>query len=146
MKIVVQKVKYAKCIVDNELISEIEEGFLIFFGACNTDTISNVEYVAKKIANLRIYPNELGKLDKSIIDLNHKILNISQFTLYGDVKKGNRPSFTDAMLPSQAEVLYHELTNILINTYKIDVKEGKFGADMKIELLNDGPMTIIIEN
>lgn len=146
MKVVIQKVKYAKCVVEGNLISEINEGLLVFFGACKTDTISNVEYIAKKVANLRIFPNEEGKVDKSVIDLNYQILNISQFTLYGDMKKGNRPSFTDAMIPNEAEVLYHELTKILIQNYNIDVKEGMFGADMKIELLNDGPMTIIIEN
>lgn len=146
MKILVQKVTYAKCVVDNKIVSEIKEGLLVFFGACTTDTLENVEYVAKKIANLRIFPNELGKVDKSVIDLNLEILNISQFTLYGDMRKGNRPSFTDAMRPAEAEVLYHKLTEILINEYKIKTYEGVFGGDMKIELLNDGPMTIIIEN
>ncbi len=145
MKVVVQRVKYAKCIVDNKVISEIKEGLLVFFGACTTDTLKNIEYIAKKIANLRIFCNEEGKMDKSVIDLNYSILNISQFTLYGDVKKGNRPSFTDAQKPADAVVLYHALTNEL-KRYNINVLEGKFGADMKIDLLNDGPITIIIEN
>lgn len=145
MKVVVQKVKYARCVVDNQLVSEIKEGLLVFFGACVTDVLQDVNYIAKKVANLRIFPNEQNKVDKSVVDLGLEILNISQFTLYADVKKGNRPSFTDAMVPNEAEILYHELTRVLIEDYNIVVKEGIFGADMKIELLNDGPMTIIIE-
>ncbi len=145
MKILVQKVQYASCTVDNEVISSIKEGLLVFFGACNTDTEREVLLAAKKIANLRIFPNEEGKVDKSVIDLNLEILSISQFTLYGDMKKWNRPSFTDAMAPDKAEVLYHKLTSVLINDYNVNTYEGKFGADMKINLLNDGPMTIIME-
>lgn len=146
MKALVQKVKFAKCVVDGKVVSEIKEGLLVFLGVSVNDTIDKVDYIAKKVANIRIFPNEFGKVDKSVLDLNYEILNISQFTLYGDVKKGNRPSFTDSMNPIDAEILYHAVTKKLINEYKVNTYEGIFGADMKIELLNDGPMTILIEN
>ncbi len=146
MRALVQKVKYAKCIVDGKLVSEIKEGLLVFLGVSINDTIDNIDYIAKKIANLRIFNNEEGKIDKSVIDLNLEILNISQFTLYADVKKGNRPSFTDAMNPINAKVLYEALTKKLIDEYKINTYEGVFGAMMEIDFLNDGPMTILIEN
>ncbi len=145
MKILVQKVSRASCTVDNNVISKINDGLLIFVGIRTTDTIDNIKYLAKKIANLRIFPNEQGKVDKSVIDLNFEILSISQFTLYGDTSKGNRPSFTEAMEPIKAKELYLKL-NEELRTYNINVLEGEFGADMKIELLNDGPMTIIMEN
>ena len=145
MKVVVQRVKTASCRVDFEIVSEINRGFLLFTGFTHSDTLEEVKWIAKKIANLRIFEDEYGKLNKSITDKKLEILNISQFTLYGDAKKGNRPSFTQAMRPEQAEKLYLELSRILNNEYNIPTKNGVFGEHMDIKLINDGPVTIILE-
>ncbi len=146
MKVIVQRVTNASCTVNNKLISEIKDGYLLLVGLTHTDTLKEVEYLAKKIANLRIFEDEDGKLNRSILDENYEILSISQFTLYGDTKKGNRPSFTNALAPDEALVLYHELTKILKNIYNINTLEGEFGAMMDINLTNSGPVTILLES
>ena len=146
MRILVQRVKKASCRVNYEIISEINSGFLLFTGFTHTDTIEDVKYLAKKVANLRVFEDEYGKLNKSIIDMEQSILNISQFTLYGDTRKGNRPSFTKAMVPTNAKALYLELTNILNNEYNIPTRNGEFGEHMDIKLINDGPVTILLES
>jgi D-tyrosyl-tRNA(Tyr) deacylase len=146
MKVVVQRVTEASCTVDNQLVSKIQNGYLLLVGLTHDDTINELEYIAKKIANLRVFEDENGKLNKSIKEMNYEILSISQFTLYGDASKGNRPSFTKAMRPEQAEPLYKKLTNILQETHNIPTKEGVFGAYMDIKLTNDGPVTIILES
>ena len=146
MKIIVQRVSQASCTVNNDIISEIKDGYVLLVGLTHTDTSIEVEYLAKKVANLRIFEDDEGKLNKSILDKNYEILSISQFTLYGETKKGNRPSFTNALEPSKAIVLYHELTNILNNTYNINTLEGEFGAMMDINLTNSGPVTILLES
>ena len=146
MRILVQRVKKASCRVNYEIISEINSGFLLFTGFTHTDTIEDVKYLAKKVANLRVFEDEYGKLNKSIIDMEQSILNISQFTLYGDTRKGNRPSFTKAMAPTNAKTLYLELTNILNNEYNIPTRNGEFGEHMDIKLINDGPVTIRLES
>lgn len=145
MRVVVQRVKYASCRINFEITSKINNGFLLLTGFTHLDTIEDVEYLARKIANLRVFEDDQGKMNKSIIGMGYKILNISQFTLYGDSRKGNRPSFTKAMEPIQAKKLYLELTNILNNTYNIKTYNGVFGATMDIKLINDGPVTIILE-
>jgi len=144
MKIVVQRVKSASCRVNFEVTSKINNGFLLFTGFTHTDTLAEVEYFAKKVANLRVFEDEEGKMNKSITAMGYEILNISQFTLYGDARKGNRPSFTEAMEPVRAEELYLELTNILNKTYNIKTYNGVFGENMDIELINDGPVTIML--
>ena len=146
MKVVVQRVKEASCTVDNKIISSIKNGYLLLVGLTQGDTIKEVEYLAKKIANLRVFEDESGKLNKSILDMKYQILSISQFTLYGNTSKGNRPSFTKALEPTKANELYIELTNILNNTYNIKTLNGAFGKMMDIALINDGPVTIIIES
>ena len=146
MKIVVQRVKRASCTVNNEVISKINNGYLLFVGFTQNDTLKEVEYLAKKVANLRIFEDEGGKLNKSIIDKNYQILSISQFTLYGDASKGNRPSFTKALEPKKALELYLILNKILKNEYKINTLNGAFGEHMDIKLINDGPVTIILES
>jgi D-tyrosyl-tRNA(Tyr) deacylase len=146
MKVVVQRVKSASCSVESKVISKIDNGYLLLVGFTQNDTSKEVKYLAKKIANLRIFEDELGKLNKSILDMNYKILSISQFTLYGDASKGNRPSFTKALEPKKALGLYLELTKILSNEYMIDTLNGAFGEHMDIELINDGPVTIILES
>lgn len=146
MKVVVQRVSQASCTVAGTVVSSINEGYLLLTGFTTTDTQEDVIYLAKKIANLRIFEDESNKLNKSILDKQLQILNISQFTLYGETKKGNRPSFTTALEPKKAEELYLELTNILNTTYNIPTFNGVFGADMKISLTNDGPVTIILRS
>jgi len=146
VKIVVQRVKRASCTVNNEVISKINNGYLLFVGFTQNDTLKEVEYLAKKVANLRIFEDEGGKLNKSIIDKNYQILSISQFTLYGDASKGNRPSFTKALEPKKALELYLILNKILKNEYKINTLNGAFGEHMDIKLINDGPVTIILES
>jgi D-tyrosyl-tRNA(Tyr) deacylase len=146
MKIVVQRVKEASCTVNNKVISQINHGFVLLVGLTHTDTIKEVEYIAKKIANLRIFEDDEGKLNKSIIDVSGEILNISQFTIYADTKKGNRPSFSEAMKPEFALPLYLKLTEILTETYHIKTLNGSFGAMMDISLINDGPVTIILQS
>ena len=146
MKIIVQRVKQASCSVNGEIISQIDNGYLLFIGLTHTDTLSDVAFLAKKVAKLRIFEDENGKLNKSILDMKYSILSISQFTLYANSKKGNRPSFTDAMEPKMAEELYFELSNILNNEYNIKTLNGVFGEYMDIALINDGPVTIILES
>lgn len=146
MKVVIQRVKQASCTVNGEIVSSIDNGLLLLVGLTDTDTIKEVEYCAKKIANMRIFEDEDGKLNKSILDFEYEILSISQFTLYGETKKGNRPSFTKAMEPIKANELYIELSNILINDYNIPTYNGKFGEMMDISLVNDGPVTIILNS
>jgi D-tyrosyl-tRNA(Tyr) deacylase len=146
MKIIVQRVKEASCIVNNSLISKISNGYLLFVGLTHSDTIEDVKYLAKRVAKLRIFEDETNKLNKSILDMNYEILSISQFTLYANTKKGNRPSFTDAMEPLLAEKLYLDLTHILNNEYNIKTYNGVFGEYMDISLVNDGPVTILLES
>ena len=145
MRAVVQRVKNASVEVDQNCIGKIGKGLLIYLGVTHDDEDSDLQYMADKIPNLRIFEDEEGKMNKSINVMGYEILNISQFTLYGDTSKGNRPSFTKAMDSVKAEELYIELSNILNNTYNIKTYNGVFGAHMDIKLINDGPVTIIIE-
>ncbi len=147
MKIVLQRVKEASCFVDGNCISAINKGFLLLVGFTHTDTKKDVEYLAKKVAHLRIFEDQDGKLNKSILEMDHyEILSISQFTIYGNTKKGNRPSFTEAMKPDTANNLYEYLQQTLMNDYHINVQGGAFGQHMDIRLVNDGPVTIILES
>jgi D-tyrosyl-tRNA(Tyr) deacylase len=145
MKIIVQRVSQASCHVDKKLISSINEGYLLLVGFHTEDTIEHVQYLAKKVANLRIFEDENQKMNRSILDTGNSILSISQFTLYGDARKGNRPSFIEAMRPLQAQVLYQKFNQILREDYGIEVVEGVFGAMMEISLINSGPVTIVLE-
>ena len=144
MRVVVQRVKRASCTIDGSIYSEIKEGYLLLVGFTHTDTIKEVKYLAKKIAGLRVFEDENGKMNLSLKAVGGKILSISQFTLYADTKDGNRPAFIKAMNPSEASRLY-DLFNEELKTYDIEVYTGIFGADMKIDLLNDGPVTIIYD-
>jgi len=146
MKVVVQRVNEASCKVDGSIVSSIQKGYLLLVGFQTGDSSKEVEYMAKKIANLRIFDDEEGKMNKSILDFPYEILSISQFTLYGDAKKGNRPSFTDALEPVLAEKLYVAFNEILNSEYNIPTKEGVFGAMMEISLINDGPVTLILDS
>ena len=144
MKAVVQRVKKTALRVDGELISEIPFGLTVFLGVKTGDTEKEAAYIAKKIAGMRIFEDENGKMNLSVQDVGGEVLLVSQFTLYGDATKGNRPSFTLAARPELAEPLY-EYTAQELSSYGVTVKKGVFGADMKIEQFNDGPVTILLE-
>lgn len=144
MKVVVQRVKSAKCVVDNTIISNINDGYVLLVGFTHSDTKDDIEYVANKVSKLRIFEDENGKMNIDIKKMGFDILSIPQFTLYGDAKKGNRPSFVDAMKPEKANQ-YYELFNQYLKENGITVKTGQFQSHMEIHLINDGPVTIIIE-
>lgn len=144
MKAVIQRVGRTALSVDNKLISEISSGLAVYLGIKAGDTKEQAVAMAKRIAALRIFEDENGKMNLSVKDTGGEILLISQFTLYGDCSHGNRPSFTEAECPESAEPLY-EFVADLLRGYGISVKQGVFGADMKIEQYNDGPVTIIYE-
>ncbi len=144
MKAVVQRVKNTRLFVDGELISEIPFGLTVFLGVKTGDTEKEAEYLAKKIAGLRIFEDENGKMNLSVKDVGGEILFVSQFTLYGDASRGNRPSFTLAERPERADALYRYAAKRL-EEYGVPVKLGVFGADMQIKQHNDGPVTILLE-
>ena len=144
MRVVVQRVLNASCTIDGKVYSEIQKGYLLLVGFTHNDSIKEVKYLAKKIANLRVFEDENGKMNLSLKTVNGKILSISQFTLYADTKDGNRPAFINAMKPQEASNLY-DLFNEELRSYDIEVLTGVFGADMKINLVNDGPVTIIYD-
>ena len=144
MKIVVQRVKNASVSIDNKLFSSIEKGFLILFGAEKGDIQEQADWLANKICALRCFPDENGKMNLSIKDMEGSILVVSQFTLCADTKKGTRPSFDNAMNPNDANNIYEYFIS-KIKEQNIPVKTGVFGAHMEISLLNDGPVTFIIQ-
>lgn len=145
MKCLIQRVNYAKLYIEGKLYSQIENGLLVFVCFFKDDTESNIDLMVKKIINLRIFEDSNKKFNISLKDIKGAIMVVSQFTLAADTKKGNRPSFFDAMEPKQATKFYDKmLTQFKING--IETKNGIFGASMKIELLNNGPVTIMLEN
>ena len=145
MKIVVQRVKNAKVDVEGKTVGKIDTGFLVLLGVTHEDTEEQADYLAKKLCNLRVFTDENDKMNLSLKDVNGKLLIVSQFTLYADCTSGNRPSFTNAAKPDKAEKLYEYFCNQCKEKYNIEVEKGIFGADMKVSLINDGPVTIIIE-
>ncbi len=145
MKAVVQRVKRTTLSVDGELISAIDFGLTVFLGVKIGDTQKDADYIAKKIAGLRIFEDENGKMNLSVRDVRGEVLLVSQFTLLGDTSRGNRPSFTLAERPENANPLYEYTVNAL-SDYGITVKKGVFGADMQIEQRNDGPVTVLLES
>ncbi len=145
MKVIVQRVKSASVKVDDSVVSEIKQGYLLLVGLKTGDSLKEVEYVARKVANLRVFSDSEGKLNLSIKQIEGEILSISQFTIFGDTIKSNRPSFTEAMDYKLADELYQKFNQILVDEHGIPVKTGVFGEHMDVELVNDGPVTIIIE-
>lgn len=145
MRVVVQRVLEASCIVDGNIISSVNRGLLLLVGICAEDNMETIAKMSKKIAHLRIFEDEIGKMNKSILDMKYEILSISQFTLCADTSGGNRPSFTKAMKPDVANELFELFCNQLQNDSQIHVQKGVFGAHMEIKLTNDGPVTIVLE-
>ncbi|MNZ63072.1 D-tyrosyl-tRNA(Tyr) deacylase [compost metagenome] len=145
MRIVVQRCKQASVSVDGVIIGSIAEGLMLLVGVTHEDTEKNAGYLADKIAGLRIFEDEEGKMNLSVQDIGGAILSVSQFTLYGDCRKGKRPSFIDAARPETAEPLY-ERFNELLREKGLIVETGKFGADMDVEFTNWGPVTLILEH
>lgn len=146
MRVVVQRARQAKVTVDGNVTGAIEHGLMLLVGITHEDTVKDLEYCAKKVANLRIFEDEQGKMNLSIKEVGGSILSISQFTLYGETKKGNRPSFIEAARPEVAEPLYHQFNQILRETYEIQVETGIFGAMMDVSFTNNGPVTLIVES
>ena len=144
MKVVVQKVLKSSCTVDNKLISCIDKGLCVLVGFTEGDNEKDIDYMVNKVTNLRVFEDENDVMNLSVKDVNGSILSISQFTLYGDASKGNRPSYIKALRGEESEPLYN-LFNMKLNEI-VPTYSGIFGADMKIEILNDGPCTIIIES
>ena len=145
MRLVVQRAKNASCVVDGEVTGSIENGYVVFLGVSDTDTKEIADKMAKKLIGLRIFEDENGKTNLSIKDVDGELLIISQFTLYADCRKGNRPSFINAGKPDMASDMYDYFCDICEPEVK-KVGRGIFGADMKIELLNDGPFTIWLDS
>ncbi len=146
MRVIVQRVLNAKCLVDGQVVSQIGQGFLLLVGFCKSDTTEILPKMVKKVAGLRIFEDENHKLNKSLTDVKGNILSISQFTLYASMKSGNRPSFTEAMPGDKAILLFNEFNSLLHDTLNISIQEGVFGADMKLDFINDGPCTIILDS
>lgn len=144
MKAVLQRVAYASVKVDGDTVGKIDKGFLVLLGAGENDTEGDCEKLADKISKIRLFEDADGKMNLGAADIDGEILVISQFTLYADSRKGNRPNFMNAMEPKEAERLYEYFVSLLDGKFK-KVQKGIFGADMKVELLNDGPVTIILE-
>ncbi len=145
LRIVLQRVAGASVTVDGERVGSIDKGYVALLGVSSTDTEKQADKLADKIAKLRIFPDENDKINLSAADVNGEILIISQFTLYADCKKGNRPSFVNAGDPKTAEKLYEYFINICKDKFT-KVQHGIFGADMKVSLVNDGPFTVILED
>lgn len=145
MKAVIQRVQYATVKVDGRLIGQCKKGFMILLGVGEEDTEKDVDVLVNKICKLRVFEDEAGKMNLSIQDAGGEMLVISQFTLYAECRKGNRPSFIKAAPPVMAIPLYERFVEGVKNT-GISVETGEFGADMKVELLNDGPVTIVLES
>lgn len=144
MKILIQRVKEASVTIEGELYSKTDKGILALVGIEKGDTIESVQKSAKKIVNLRIFPDENDKMNKSLLDVGGEMLIVSQFTLCGDCKKGTRPSFDKSAPPAEANYLYEAFINEIKN-FGIKTAQGKFGAMMDISLINDGPVTFMIE-
>ncbi len=144
MRVVLQRVKEASVTVEGTVTGQIDQGFLLLVGVTHDDTLEQVNWLADKIAGLRVFEDEEERMNLSLQDVEGKILSVSQFTLYGDVKKGRRPAFTEAAKPDVANELY-EAFNARLRQQGIIVETGQFGAMMDVALVNDGPVTLILE-
>ena len=146
MRILIQRVEKASVSVDGSLKGEINKGLLIFVGISKSDTNSDIEYVVDKSVNLRLFPDVNGKFHFSVRDIKGELMVISQFTLYGDTRRGRRPSFSDAMGPVEAEEIFNKVIEMFKSNSGLDVAEGQFGSHMDIKSINDGPVTIWLDS
>ena len=144
MKVVIQRVKKSSVKVDDKIVGEIKKGFCVLVGFTQDDTLEDIRYIVNKIVNLRVFDDENGVMNKSILETNGEILSISQFTLYANTKKGNRPSYIKALNGEEAIKLYEEF-NCKLQEF-VTTKTGIFGADMEVEIINDGPITICVDS
>ncbi|KYH36018.1 D-tyrosyl-tRNA(Tyr) deacylase [Clostridium tepidiprofundi DSM 19306] len=145
MRAVVQRVNESKVLVEGKIVGEIRKGLNVLIGISNDDTVDDIKYIRDKILNLRIFEDENGKMNKSLIDIGGELLVISQFTLYGDCRKGRRPNFMRALSGDKAEKLYDEFVHQCRSVIK-KVETGVFGADMQVYIENDGPVTLLLES
>ena len=145
MRVLIQRVKSASVTAGGKILGRIGQGLLAFVGITHTDDESHVRWMCGKISRLRIFEDEAGKMNRSVADIGGGILLVSQFTLYGDAAGGNRPGFSKAALPAIAEPLYDEMVRRLAATSGVPVETGSFGAEMEVALVNDGPVTILLE-
>ena len=146
MRVVVQRVSQSNVKVSGELIGEIKEGLMVLVSFVDEDNDTDLDWMTKKIINLRIFNDDEGKMNRSVQDIGGDILLISQFTLHGSTKKGNRPSFIKAAKPDFANVMYERFIKVLEQSLGKEIQTGEFGGDMKVSLVNDGPTTIIIDS
>ncbi|MBR1879071.1 MAG: D-tyrosyl-tRNA(Tyr) deacylase [Paludibacteraceae bacterium] len=146
MKVIVQRALNAAVTIDGSVVGQIAKGFVLLVGVTHSDTEDDARYLAKKVAGMRIMSDAEGKMNLTLADVGGEVLSVSQFTLYGDCRKGNRPSFIEAARPEQAEPLYNYFNSLLRETYGLHVETGVFGADMQVSFTNDGPVTIILDS
>ncbi|ACF14306.1 D-tyrosyl-tRNA(Tyr) deacylase [Chloroherpeton thalassium ATCC 35110] len=146
MRVLVQRVAHASVVVAGETIGKISRGLLLLVGVTHTDSQNDLEWMAKKILKLRIFEDDEGKMNRSVEDVGGAILAVSQFTLYGDARKGNRPSFLEAARPEQAQASYQDFVKMLKLLGSVPVETGQFAAHMEVSLLNDGPVTLMLES
>ncbi|MGF1206423.1 D-aminoacyl-tRNA deacylase [Streptococcus infantarius] len=143
MKVVIQRVKEAQVTIDDELVGDISQGLLLLVGVGPDDEQEDLDYAVRKITNMRIFSDDMGKMNLSVQDIKGSVLSVSQFTLFADTKKGNSPAFTGAAKPDKAEKMYLDFNEALAQF--VPVETGVFGADMQVSLVNDGPVTIILD-
>lgn len=146
MRVLIQRVQQASVTIDNQITTSVKQGLLVFVGIEDTDTQTDIDWLCKKIVHLRIFNDEHGIMNLSVLDIRGEILVVSQFTLHASTKKGNRPTYIRASKPDVATPLYENFIHTLQNTLGKNIATGKFGADMKISLINDGPVTIFIDS
>ncbi len=145
MRIVIQRVSNAQVQVDGQVTGKAGKGLLILVGFAPDDNIEDIEYLVQKVLNLRIFEDDMGKMNLSVLEIGGDILSVSQFTLYGDARKGRRPSFTQAAEPERANEFY-EIFNKKLGESGLNIETGVFGGDMKVSLVNDGPVTILLDS
>lgn len=145
MRGVVQRVSRARVVVDSEVVGQIGPGFVVLLGVAKEDTLESADYMADKVANLRVFEDQEGKMNRSLLEAGGAVLAVSQFTLYGDVRRGRRPGFDRAARPEQAEPLYQRFVERL-RALGLTVETGRFQTHMEVELVNDGPVTILVDS
>ncbi len=146
MRVIVQRTQRAEVRINGEIVGQIGQGYVLLVGITHSDTETDADYIAKKVAQLRVFEDTEGKMNRSLLDIGGAVLSISQFTLYGNVRHGNRPSFVQAARPEQAEPLYQYFNTRLRTEYGLQVETGRFGADMQVDFINDGPVTILLDS